>query len=110
MINKIGGDIMNPMETQKDYQNYVNQKSPNSPIVKNCFNAFWVGGLICMVGQIIMNICKTRGLDESMSGTIVSILLMVLVPFLQVLTSLIELENLLVLVLLFLLQVLLILL
>lgn len=66
---------MNPMETQKDYQNYVNQKSPNSPIVKNCFNAFWVGGLICMVGQIIMNICKTRGLDESMSGTIVSILL-----------------------------------
>ena len=26
------------------------------------FNAFWVGGLICTIGQIIMNICKE--LDE----------------------------------------------
>lgn len=66
---------MNPLDTKQDYQNYVNKKSPNSPIVKNCFNAFWVGGLICVLGQIIMNICKSRGFDEATSGTIVSILL-----------------------------------
>ena len=41
---------MNPLETQKTYQDYVDKKSPNSPIVKNCFNAFWVGGLICSIG------------------------------------------------------------
>ena len=44
---------MKPLDTQKDYQDYVNQKSPNSPIFKNCFNAFWVGGLICTIGQVI---------------------------------------------------------
>lgn len=34
---------MKPIETKKEYQDYVDQKSPNSPILKNCFNAFWVG-------------------------------------------------------------------
>ena len=53
----------NPLESTKDYQNYVNQKSPNSPILKNCFNAFCVGGLICCIGQVILNICKARGFD-----------------------------------------------
>ena len=37
------------------YQDYVDKKSPNSPIFKNCFNAFWVGGLICSIGQIIFD-------------------------------------------------------
>ena len=76
---------MNPLETQKDYQEYVNQKAPNSPILKNCFNAFWVGGLICAIGQIIMEICKYRGLDTEMSATIVSISLIFLSAFLTAL-------------------------
>lgn len=72
----------NPTETVKDYQNYVDQKSPNSPILKNCFNAFWVGGLICSIGQIIMEICKSRGLSTEISGTVVSILLIAVSAFL----------------------------
>ena len=73
---------MKPLDTQKDYQKYVEQKSPNSPILKNCFNAFWVGGLICSIGQIILNICKERGFDTQTSGTIVSILLIGFAAFL----------------------------
>lgn len=73
---------MNPIETKQTYQEYVNKKSPNSPILKNCFNAFWVGGLICTIGQIIMNICKERGMDQTMSGTIVSIILIGISAFL----------------------------
>ena len=72
----------NPTETVKDYQNYVDQKSPNSPIFKNCFNAFWVGGLICSIGQIIMEVCKSRGLSTEISGTVVSILLIAVSAFL----------------------------
>lgn len=34
---------MNPIQTKESYSNYVDTKSPNSPILKNCFNAFWVG-------------------------------------------------------------------
>ncbi len=73
---------MNPIETKKTYQDYVNKKSPNSPISKNCFNAFWVGGLICTLGQIIMNICKERGFNQELSGTIVSIILIGISAFL----------------------------
>ena len=73
---------MDPLETKQTYQNYVDKESPNSPILKNCFNAFWVGGLICSVGQIILNICKERGFDTQTSGTIVSILLIAISAFL----------------------------
>lgn len=76
---------MQPLETNKEYQTYVDKKSPNSPILKNCFNAFWVGGLICTLGQIILEICKTKGLDIQMSNTIVSIILIFLSAFLTAL-------------------------
>ena len=72
----------NPMDTNKNYQEYVNKKSPNSPIFKNCFNSFWVGGLICLIGQFIMEICKYNGLDKTASGTVVSISLIFLSAFL----------------------------
>ena len=72
----------NPLNSQKDYQEYVNQKSPNSPSLKNCFNAFWVGGLICSLGQIILSYCKYKGIDEEISGTIVSIILIGISAFL----------------------------
>ena len=73
---------MKPLNSQKDYQDYVNKKSPNSPILKDCFNAFWVGGLICSIGQIIMDVCKYRGLSQESSGTIVSIILIAISAFL----------------------------
>ena len=73
---------MQPIETQKKYQEYVDKKSPNSPILKNCFNAFWVGGLICTFGQIISLICQARGFDEATSETIVSIILIAISSFL----------------------------
>jgi hypothetical protein len=38
----------NPLESVDAYQKYVDEKTPNSPILKNCFNAFWVGrGYLC---------------------------------------------------------------
>ncbi len=73
---------MDKIETNKEYLDYVDKKSPNSPILKNCFNAFWVGGLICSIGQIIMYLCKYNGLDEVSASTIVSISLIAISAFL----------------------------
>ena len=73
---------MEQINTNKKYNEYVKQKSPNSPILKDCFNAFWVGGLICSIGQIIFEVCKYNGLDETLSGTVVSILLIAFSAFL----------------------------
>ena len=66
---------MKDIETKQEYLDYVDKKSPNSPILRNCFNAFWVGGLICSIGQIIFDFCKFKGLEDTASSTIVSITL-----------------------------------
>ena len=66
---------MKPIETKQEYSDYVDQKSPNSPILRNCFNAFWVGGLICSIGQIIMDFCQYQGMDQTSASTVVSIIL-----------------------------------
>ena len=39
---------------QEEYHHLVNRIKPRPPLVKNCIWAFVVGGLICVVGQIIM--------------------------------------------------------
>ena len=41
--------------TEKEYGKLVQSLAPKSPIRKDCLNAFWVGGLICALGQLIMN-------------------------------------------------------
>ena len=66
---------MEPIGTKEEYSKFVDKKSPNSPILKNCFNAFWVGGLICSIGQIIKDFCIFKGLDDVSSSTVVSIVL-----------------------------------
>ena len=71
-----------PTDTPQGYQKYVDKKSPNSPIVKNCFNAFWVGGLICSIGQLIFFYCISKGLDKTSASSIVSICLIGLSAFL----------------------------
>ena len=73
---------MKPIETKQEYSDYVDKKSPNSPILKNCFNAFWVGGLICSMGQIIMDFCKYKGMDEVAYSTVVSITLIAIAAIL----------------------------
>lgn len=69
---------MEQINTQKEYNEYVKQKSPNSPIVKNCLNAFWVGGLICSIGQIILDFCMYKGMNNTSASTVVSIALIAL--------------------------------
>lgn len=73
---------MDPIETNKQYQEYVDSKSPKSKIFKNCFNAFWVGGLICSLGQLITDFFKSRGFDTITCGTITSIILIGITAFL----------------------------
>ena len=42
--------------TNKEYGEYVNGKSKPSPILKNLIWAFVIGGLICTVGQGLLNL------------------------------------------------------
>lgn len=68
--------------TNKDYGEYVKQKSPNSKIWSNMLKAFIIGGLICTIGQAILNCYSARGLDEESAATATSITLVFVGAFL----------------------------
>ena len=50
--------------SNRDYQEYVNQQSPNSKLGKDLVWAFAVGGLICVVGQAVSDGFRLAGLDQ----------------------------------------------
>ena len=73
---------MRPIETKKDYQDYVDKKTPNSPINFNILKAFVVGGIICLIGQFILDGLKGAGLDEESAASVTSISLIFIGIFL----------------------------
>ena len=64
--------------TQKEYGNYVARLSERSPLGKDLFFAFVIGGLICTLGQLILNGWTAAGLDEQAAGTATAISLIAL--------------------------------
>lgn len=64
--------------TEKQYGKLVEQFSPKSPMWKDCLNAFWIGGLICVLGQIFLNCYTGLGLDKDAAGTAASMSLVAL--------------------------------
>ena len=58
--------------TPKEYQQYVKERAPKSPIVKDTAFAFVIGGLICVVGQLITNGWMAAGLSQEDAGTATS--------------------------------------
>ena len=52
--------------------------SPKSPMWKDCLNAFWIGGLICVLGQLVMNGYMALGLEKKEASTAVSMSLVAL--------------------------------
>lgn len=66
---------MKPVETKKDYQTLVDKKTPNSPIWLNLLKAFIVGGIICSIGQGLMDWLKSVGLDKETAASTTSVIL-----------------------------------
>ena len=64
--------------TEKEYGDLVKDMMPRSPAGKDCFNAFWIGGLICVIGQFLMNRYSDLGLEQDMAGTASSMTLVAL--------------------------------
>ena len=64
--------------TEREYEKLVKSMSPKSPIVKDCIFAFLIGGLICALGQAILNGYTALDLDETAAGTATSMTLVAL--------------------------------
>ena len=57
------------MEINKEaYNAYVKEVTPVNPVWKNIIRAFVTGGIICTIGQVIINWLQSYGMDEKAAG------------------------------------------
>ena len=64
--------------TNKEYQKLADSYAPKSPIGKDCFHAFWIGGLICVLGQLALNGYMALGMEKTNASTAASMSLVAL--------------------------------
>lgn len=64
--------------TDKEYGQLAQRLAPKSPIWKDCANAFWIGGLICVIGQLLINGYTALGLEKQDASTAASMTLVAL--------------------------------
>lgn len=72
---------MNKNFTKQEYSKYVKSVSPNSKLFINIIKAFVVGGIICVIGQMIFNWLKGIGLDPEMVSGLTSTIMIFLGAF-----------------------------
>ena len=61
----------------KQYDQMVKKASPPSPVRKDCLWAFFVGGGICLLGEVLRTFFQ-HWYDKTMAGTLASIALIML--------------------------------
>ena len=65
-------------QKQQEYDKKVKQYTPTHSLPKEMAKAFLVGGIICVLGQAIMNGCSFYGLNKDDAGAVCSVLLVLL--------------------------------
>ena len=64
---------------KEEYQDYVEQMTPKKNLLWQMLKAFVVGGLICVLGQVILNVATNQfGLDKETAVAWCSMLLVLL--------------------------------
>lgn len=63
----------------EEYEKYVKKITPTHNLWLQMIKAFIVGGVICVIGQVILNYCSnTLGLDKENAGSWCSLILILL--------------------------------
>ncbi|MBU5268311.1 stage V sporulation protein AC [Clostridium cochlearium] len=60
---------------KQKFDTLVKQVQPKKSLLKDCINAFIVGGLICVIGQFFNNYFLSKGISTDDVGTYVSIVM-----------------------------------
>ena len=63
---------------KKEYNEYVKKITPTHSLPLNMAKAFVTGGVICFIGQEILNFFKGSGLDSEAAGSAASLCLVLL--------------------------------
>ncbi len=64
--------------TNEEYKQFAERHAPRSPVGKNLLWAFLTGGLICCLGQFLLRLYGSFGLEEESAATASSISLVFL--------------------------------
>ena len=67
-------DILKEQKNQK-YNEYVKQVTPTHSLPLNMLKAFLMGGIICVIGQGILNYAGSLGMDKETAGSWCSLIL-----------------------------------
>ena len=68
--------------SNEQYQRMVKRATPPSPKLKNCVKAFLIGGLICTIGQGLLELFKYLGMNEDEQKAMTAVTLIVITAIL----------------------------
>jgi len=66
----------------EEYESLVQQVKPKPPLLKHCVWAFIVGGLICLLAQLIMNYLLNQGIGKVEASSYTAVIMIFLGAFL----------------------------
>lgn len=69
-------------EIKKDFEILSNKMKPKPKVFKNCVRAFIIGGLICVIGQFILNMLIKFGVSKDDATTWLPIIMIFIGAFL----------------------------
>ena len=64
-----------PVVQNMEYKDYVKKVTPENNLWLQMLKAFVVGGIICVIGQLILNYCETIGVEKEVAGSYCSLVL-----------------------------------
>ncbi len=65
-------------ERNEQYNEFVKDITPTHSLIKQMFRAFIVGGIVCVIGQAIINAGIAMGLDDKTAGSWCSLILVLI--------------------------------
>lgn len=68
----------NQKTRDEKYNAYVENITPKHNMLVNLWNAFWIGGLICTLGQVFIQLYKSMGADKDLANSYTTISLIFL--------------------------------
>ncbi len=67
------GEMLYMKLNKTEYAYLVKKESPKSPLLRDCLWAFFIGGIICTIGQVFSNFYKIKGFNTEQTATATAI-------------------------------------
>lgn len=73
---------MEQKRTKQEYKKWTQQQAPRTPKARNLLMAFLVGGIICTIGQVVLNLLRGAGMMKDDASAVTTLVMIFLGAFL----------------------------